>query len=319
MAARSHPPGSCGGRRRNSGGRSGRCPARSLIARIRATDGFADFLQSPGIRQLTSSTSGTPIVLVYASAARCDALILTGEAIAPVRLIPLPDLTEDDAYDQVNRLLGALRVVHDPDAERDAQIIAEAEILTVFGWLWDAVTWPILAALGHTSPPAGSDPWPRVWWCPVGVLAYLPLHAAGHHCAQPGTVGPEHLRTVLDLAVSSYVITVRGLAYARAQRPDPAVDTTLIIAAADTPDTLPLPGVSAEAAALAEAIPGAHCLPYPTREAVLGALPSHRVAHFACHGYADWGNPAASQLMLHNHLSTPLEAVDLCCGSKVTC
>ena len=283
----------------------------SLIARIRATDGFADFLQSPGIRQLTSSTSGTPIVLVYASAARCDALILTGEAAAPVRLVPLPDLTEDDAYDQVNRLLDALQVIHDPDAERGAQTIAEAGILAVLGWLWDAVTWPILAALGHTRPPAGSHPWPRVWWCPVGILTYLPLHAAGHHCAQPETAGPEHPRTVLDLAVSSYVITVRGLAYARAQRPDPAVDTTLIIAAADTLGTSPLPGVRAEAAFLAEAIPGVQTLAYPTREAVLDALPSHRVAHFACHGYADWGDPAASQLLLHNHRSAPLTVTDI--------
>ena len=35
MAARSHHPGSCGGRKRNSGGRSGRCPARTSGSRNR--------------------------------------------------------------------------------------------------------------------------------------------------------------------------------------------------------------------------------------------------------------------------------------------
>jgi CHAT domain-containing protein len=176
-------------------------------------------------------------------------------------------------------------------------------------WLWDTLTGPVLTALGHTTTPADGRPWPRVWWCPVGILAYLPLHAAGHH--HDLADGRAHPRAVLDRVVSTYTTTVRGLAYAHAQYPDPARSTTLIVAVPDAPGTPPLPGATAEANALAALIPGAHLLTHPTRGTVLAALPSHRVAHFACHGYVDWDNPAASQLVLYDHHTTPLTVADV--------
>ena len=56
--------------------------------------------------------------------------------------------------------------------------------------------------------------------------------------------------------------------------------------------------------------PAHSVLPHPTRNAVLAALPGHPIAHFACHGYADWTNPAASQLILYDH-TTPLTVADI--------
>ena len=280
-----------------------------LIARIRAIGGFENFLQPPDIHQLASHARGGPVVFTYTSPSRCDALILTDDPATPVRVVPLTDLTEQDAYRQANRLLAARQAAGDTGADPAARIAAQTEILDVLAWMWDTLTGPVLAALGHITTPAVGQPWPRVWWCPVGILAYLPLHSAGHHhdlaAARP------HPRAVLDRVVSSYTTTVRGLAYARAQHPDPAADTTLIIAVPDAPDALPLPGVAAEAGALAGLIPGARVLPHPTRDTVLAALPGHPVAHFACHGYADWDNPAASQLILYDHHTTPLTVTDI--------
>jgi CHAT domain-containing protein len=43
----------------------------------------------------------------------------------------------------------------------------------------------------------------------------------------------------------------------------------------------------------------------------LAALPGRRVAHFACHGYADWTNPAASQLILYDYQDRPLTVADI--------
>ena len=149
-------------------------------------------------------------------------------------------------------------------------------------WIEDTLTGPVLAALGHIATPADGQPWPRVWWCPVGILAYLPLHAAGHHLAADHEADRAHPRAVLDRVVSSYTATVRGLAYARGQHPDPAANETLIIAVPDAPGPPPLDGVTAEADALADLIPGAHLLARPTRDTVLEALPGHPVAHFAC-------------------------------------
>jgi len=271
-----------------------------LIVRIQAVGGFENFLQPPGIDQLAHHTRDGPVVFTYTSPSRCDALILTDDPAIPVRLVPLTDLTEEDAHRQTNRLLAARHVTGDPSADPAARIAAQTEILDILAWIWDTLTEPVLAALGHTTTPADELPWPRVWWCPVGILAYLPLHAAGR----------AHPRTVLDRVISSYTTTVRGLAYAHAHHPDPAATTTLIIAVPDAPGAPPLPGVAAEASALADLIPGARILPHPTRNAVLAALPGHPIAHFACHGYADWTNPAASQLILYDH-TTPLTVADI--------
>lgn len=165
-------------------------------------------------------------------------------------------------------------------------------------WLWDRITAPVLDALGFTGPYGTQLP-PRIWWCPVGVMAYFPLHAAGHHDGR-GT-------TVMDWAVSSYTTTVRSLAHGTR----PARNGTpgaLVVAVPDTEGAPSLPGASAEAAALAELLPHAVVLSgaEATYENVVRALPSHAIAHLSCHGVTNWENPAAGTLMLHDHLTRPL-------------
>lgn len=51
--------------------------------------------------------------------------------------------------------------------------------------------------------------------------------------------------------------------------------------------------------------------PQATRDAVLSALPRHRIAHFACHAVTDPRFPALNQLLLHDHLTAPLTAIEL--------
>ena len=284
-----------------------------LLGRIRAMDGFATFLHTPGIIRLAAQAHDGPLILVYTDPVRCDALILTDAPDAPVRVVPLTGLTDEDAYTNATRFMAARRITSDPDADPKPRIAAQMEILDILAWLWDAITGPVLAALGHTSSPSGEEDWPRLWWCPVGVLACLPLHAAGHHrdLTDNDSDRQANPRTVLDRVIFSYTPTIRGLAYARTQRQDPAGNTTLIIAVPDAPGAPPLPGVAAEAAALANLIPGAHLLQHPTRQGVLAALPGHNVAHFACRGYSDWENPAASRLVLYDHQTTPLTVTDI--------
>ena len=69
--------------------------------------------------------------------------------------------------------------------------------------------------------------------------------------------------------------------------------------------------MTAEARELGTLIPRAQVLPHPERGTVLGALPGHRVAHFACHGYADLADPAMSQLILYDYQSAPLTVADV--------
>jgi len=275
-----------------------------LVSRIRGLQGFADFLEPPNVRRLAAHAVDGPVVFVYSHLSRCDALILTGEQDKPVRVVPLGPV--GDALDtQVNRLHDALR----DDDQRGAQ----DEILDVLAWVWDTIAEPVLTVLGHTAIPAGT-PWPRVWWCPVGPFAYLPLHAAGHHRdVRPGsaTAARAGSRAVMDRVVSSYVTTVRGLGYARAQHAETAAGDPLIIAVREAPGLPELKGADAEAIAVAGMFPNARVPPHPTRETVLAELPAHRIVHFACHGYADWDDPSASRLALYDHQTAPLTVADI--------
>ena len=282
-----------------------------LIHQIRAS-GFPDFLRPPDADELTAQADKGPVVFVFTSPTHCDALVITAGPPPRVRILPLPRLTETEAYRQANQFRDArIRATADPHPER--RLAAESQILDILAWLWDTITEPILDTLGYTATPAAEEDWPRLWWCPVGILAYLPLHAAGHHADiradDPAQSGIP--RTVLDRALSSYTPTIRGLAYARGHHPPPTVDTTLIVAVPEAPGTPPLPGVLSEAETLSELIPHSHRLPEPTRGNVLRALPEHAVAHFACHGYADLIDPGASELVVPDREIRPLTLKDI--------
>jgi tetratricopeptide (TPR) repeat protein len=274
-----------------------------LITRIRGIGGFAGFLTAPSMSKLAAQAKDGPIVFVYTSPARCDALILTRDPHTPVRLVPLTALTDTAAVEQVMRLLET------PSSCMSAQ----GDVLDVLAWVWDTITEPVLKALGYTATPNHEESWPRVWWCPVGVTAYLPLHAAGHH-RDLDAEDPDlkaNPRTVLDRVISSYTTTVRSLAYARAHHLGTDKSKAVIVAVPDAPGTPLLSGVAAETKTLRRLLPGALVLASPTRDTVLAALPDHQVAHFACHGSADWNDPASSRLILRDHQTAPLTVADV--------
>jgi len=260
-----------------------------LVARIRAVNGFEDFLRAPDIHVLARQAAAGPVIFPYASETGCGAVILTGNPGAPATAVAF-NATEQDVFRQAAKLADAL--------EAGNQDVIQA----VLAWLWDFVTGPVLTALGRTGSPH-DQPWLRVWWCPTGVFAYLPLHAAGYHDDSP--------RSALDLVVSSYATTLRGMAYARGLRSAATSRRTLVVVASDVPGTPRLPGASRESQILAKFIPTAATLWRPTRNAVMAALPAAQVAHFACHGCADNANPRASQLVLYDYDTSPLTVADI--------
>ncbi|MDF3291850.1 CHAT domain-containing protein [Streptomyces silvisoli] len=262
-----------------------------LLDEVRALPGFADFLAPPGLAELLASAAAGPVVLINVSRYRSDALIVQPSGITPVQL---PDVTPDSVADQAAALGAALAASTRPGAgETDAQ----TTVTGILGWLWDFVAEPVLKRLGHTTTP--SDSWPRVWWSPVGQLALLPIHAAGHY--------PDSA-TVLDRVVSSYTPTLRALRHAKARRTRADGDL-VVVAIGDAPGAKTLRSVEREAthiAALTSAtrLDGAQA----TVDAVRAALPSHGSAHFACHGVSDPDDPSASHLLLHDG---PLSVLDL--------
>ena len=283
-----------------------------LLARIRARDGFASFLRPPDIRRLAAQAQDGPIVLVYTADTRCDALILSADADEPVRAVPLPNLTTDDVLERADLLLKACGTAPYRDLEPE-QPPGRADVHEILAWLWDVVAGPVLEALGHTSTPdhpEREESWKRVWWCPIGPLAYLPLHAAGHHADTLSAATPNP-RTVMDRVISSYTATVRSLAAGRAGTGGPRdAGSAVVVAVPDAPGADPLPGAAREARLLGALLKPVDVLPDPTRESVLDALPRHTVAHFACHGATNWADPASSHLVLRDR-EKPLTVADV--------
>ncbi|GLY50468.1 CHAT domain-containing protein [Lentzea sp. NBRC 102530] len=206
---------------------------------------------------LREAAAEGPVVLVNASAERCDAIIvLAGDA--PVH-VPLPELTEEDARAWAEGLLDA------STRRMNARFIAPR--------LWDAVAVPVLDAV---EPHLGQDR--RIWWCPTGALTPVPLHVAG----RDGD-------SVLDRVVSSYTPSLWSLLDARRGRRPVDEPTVLIASVRETPPGTtwaPLPHADEEAGLVAARVPGATRLAEnaATVAATKAALPGSTWAHFACHG-----------------------------------
>ncbi|GAA0842975.1 CHAT domain-containing protein [Streptosporangium amethystogenes subsp. fukuiense] len=293
-----------------------------LLTRIREVPGLATFLLPPRIDDLRGQAADGPVAIVNVSNFRCDVLILTSDAGQPVKLVELPGITIGDVVEQVNRFQSALALTTGSPGER---LRGQQQVRAVLSWLWDEITGPVLSELGLTGPVEVGGRWPRLWWCPVGEMAFLPLHAAGHHGAAPPDTGEDDLHdtppTVMDRVVSSYTTTLRALRYARqAHRDSPGPDAgrgkgALIVAMPETPGALvsALPGARSEAQRLTELLPGSLLLTGPAadHDGVLAALPRHRIVHLACHGLSDANNPAAGRLLLYDHETRPLTVTAL--------
>ncbi|MFB7051875.1 CHAT domain-containing protein [Streptomyces vinaceus] len=292
----------------------------ALLAEIRDLDGFASFALPPTVGELRAEASHGPIVVFNVSGHRSDALLLTAEGLTG---LPLPGLGQAAVVARINAFRRAQHTAltaADP-VEREQ---AQAVLVDVLEWLWDAAAGPVLDVLGHKGPPPpeAEAELPRVWWAPGGLLGLLPLHAAGHHADAPQD---PYRRTVMDRVVSSYTPTVRALRHARERGRPPggrtgaaATGRALIVAMPTTPG---LPGegrlrfVDAEAAVLEGLFPDRVVLrergrgagdAAPTKANVLEHLPRCAVAHFACHGTSDPADPSQSRLLLHDHAVAPL-------------
>ncbi|NES27176.1 CHAT domain-containing protein [Micromonospora terminaliae] len=250
-----------------------------VVERIRRLPGFTDFLRPPSMPLLRRRLAGMPVAVVTAHGDRGDALLVPADPERPARAVRLPDLRTATVERHVVRWYAAVADATDPTVPFDRRAAAQEDLHGILAWLWDAVAGPVLDVLA----PADEPP-PRIWWCPVGALARLPLQAAGHHRAPGGR------NTVLDRAVSSWTPTLTALAHAGADRPPRPTAATAAVVGVPTARDLPaLSQVRAEVEQVARLMPGSTVLTGTevAPDAVEDALREHPIAHFACHAEAD--------------------------------
>jgi len=269
----------------------------TLVNRLRSLPGLQDFLRRPQASHLYEALPGQ-VIVVNISALRCDALVV---GPAGIDIVSLPDLSQASAHERAGQYLKALRIFERNSDDAFAQIIVEQAITATLGWLWDTIAEPVLSYLGHDSPVAKDQQRERVWWCPTGPLTLLPLHAAGYHDPESGTV-----RTVLDRVISSYTSTLRALGDASTSRGNPGTGQLLVVALAETPNQDELPNVSREIDFLTTRLDETRLLlgASATRQAVSQELIRHAWAHFSCHGRQNIAMASTSGLILHDGVLT---------------
>jgi hypothetical protein len=272
-----------------------------LVEQVRALDGFEDFLRPPRLEALLPAAAGGPVVIINISRWRCDALVVRTSGVT---VVELPDLRQDDVVAEVGAYLDAVggrqaatlrgAYVRDADVTVAADSV-EAALDRCLRWMWDAFAAAVLQHLGYTGPPAGD--WPRVWWCPTGPLALLPIHAAGDH----STAGAA----VVDRVISSYTPTLRALVEARAgagQR-QAGSERMLFVGMPHTPNQADLPNVRSEERLITELFRD-RCTPLvgpeATRDTVMTELRRHGWVHFACHGEQNLADPSHGGLLVHD-------------------
>lgn len=276
-----------------------------VLRAIRALRGFETFLAPPAFDELAPPPGAGPAILVNLSELGSDALVVAGGR--PSR-VPLPLATPQAVRAQVSVLLTTLEAIRDEDtADRGARRREEQRVLAVLGWLWDAVTGPVLR---HLDVPVTADPGrrPRVWWIPTGLLSFLPLHAAQPMDAD----GRAEEGGALDRVVSSYSPTLRSLTFAGRPR-QPGEDRLLVVSASGVPGHGALPATRREAERLGRLPVATTAMTQAaaTRDRVLAALAHHSWAHFACHATTDTAYPSRSALVLGDHDDAPLRVSDI--------
>jgi CHAT domain-containing protein len=140
------------------------------------------------------------------------------------------------------------------------------------------------------------DP-PRIWWCPTGPLAFLPIHAAGLY--DETEVGHK----VSDYVVSSYCPTLSSLL--EVSRPNMESDWKMVaVAQPNTPGASSIPKTQEEVERIGLVGTGLPIVSLigenATVNSVSNAMKDTHWIHLACHGQQYTGNAMESGLLLHD-------------------
>ncbi|KAF8161927.1 CHAT domain-containing protein, partial [Mycena galopus ATCC 62051] len=154
-----------------------------LLKRIRDLEGFHKCLLPKSISELSTAAERGSAIFLNASQLSCDALILLPGPSDRVLHVPLPEFTPKDlkTLTQTQTHLMLYKGRSDADRlygnrEKESRDM-EGDFAHILSELWVHLVKPVLNAIAITTP--AKENLRRVWWCPTGPLASLPIHAAG--------------------------------------------------------------------------------------------------------------------------------------------
>ncbi|KAJ7463468.1 TPR-like protein [Mycena galericulata] len=272
-----------------------------LLKKIRELEGFDRFLLPMTLSQLLPAAQTGPVVVLNICETRCDALVLKpGLGEENIIHVPLVDFTLHDAqslHKSLSCLTGAGRnLSFDSDrlnGYHEGHVPPEEVFADILSTLWLKVVKPVLDALAITNLQ-------RVWWCPTGPLAFLPLHAAGLYEADQ-TFGSKLSDFVISSYTPSLTALITGLQAHSASERNQAFQL-LTVSQPSAIGQSYLPGTQKEINRIQ-----LHAGKHPvlqmegntaTVDSVQKSMKECSWVHFACHGIQDVSNPTESALLL---------------------
>ncbi|KAJ7110931.1 CHAT domain-containing protein [Mycena epipterygia] len=283
------------------------------IQSVRNLAGFQDFMRPKDIVALRQAAVHGPIVILIAGKDSSHALVV--RASQEVQCVSLPEVSLASVKIYV-RLVRALTgsecsfralVATLPRGQQDletrlyvtARLFGRREghdnrnpndiFRTLLRDLWLCIVQPVFVALGLKKSPTPH----RLWWCPTGLFAFLPIHAAGLY----GALGAD---CVSDYIISSYTPTLTPLLDALYRTTTPFKMTAVI---QPQSDFSPLPATRQELENIRKKVPAKWLtalgdITDATVDQALSHLLKSSIVHFACHGRQDPANPLNSGLVL---------------------
>ncbi|KAJ7810356.1 CHAT domain-containing protein [Mycena olivaceomarginata] len=262
-----------------------------ILQQIRELPGFERFLLSKPISELSLAANRGPVAILNISAYGCDALILMPGLVDEVLHIPLSDFTIHEAQALASLLASIVGTTRRNDRYGPRRSLSH-----ILSQLWLKIVCPVLNALGITTPV--SQDLERIWWCPTGPLAFLPIHAAGLY-GENQAFGSK----LSDFLISSYTPLLTALI--EGFRPQSESQEALQLLAVTQPSAdgqYYIPGTQKEIECIQKHARGKVHFQWldermATIDNVQKGMKNSRWVHFACHGVQS-ASPTESALLL---------------------
>ncbi|KIM26734.1 hypothetical protein M408DRAFT_25203 [Serendipita vermifera MAFF 305830] len=239
----------------------------NTLKEVRKKPHFESFLMPKTFDALRDAARDGPVVILNVQDSRCDALVLIErESNFRVNNIPL----ESFSYQTAQELLETMK-----------SVLSSARIK------------PVIKGLRYSVE---LDNPPRIWWCPTGPLAFLPIHAAGLY--NPDTPGEK----VSDYVISSYTPNLTSIL---SQDRDLGEDFQLLTVALPSISYAPsLPCAKEEVERIHSLAEGVFLVELMDESATVARVKNEIKKsdwiHLACHGEQVANKAMASGFLLHD-------------------
>ncbi|KAJ7473037.1 TPR-like protein [Mycena galericulata] len=291
-----------------------------VLQKIRELPEFERFLLPRPISELSLAAKMGPVAIVNISEFRCDALLLMPGMEDEVIHVPLHDFTAQVAQSLAESLASIVGTPGRSDRLngcREGYIVPDDRFSHILSELWVKIVRPVLNALAimtRTSQDLG-----RIWWCPTGPLAFLPIHAAGLY-GEDEAFGSK----LSDFLISSYTPSLTALIQGYRQQSESEVGLQLLAITQPSADGQSyIPGTQEEIQCIKQHAKGKVPVLWldnemATIEKAQKGMKDSKWVHFACHGVQS-SSPTesalllagSSRLMLSNIIQLSLPNADL--------